>query len=78
MPIALSDHEKETIRLVDNQVKLLLERKTQDHIIISTLFDFIPEVRCMVTSTCENQFNLYCQEYQHFNFFLQLINQSSL
>ncbi|CEK11805.1 hypothetical protein [Legionella hackeliae] len=77
MSITLSDHDKEIIRMVDSQVKLLLERKTQDHIIISTLIDFIPEVRCMVSSTCESQFHLYCEEYQHFNYFLQLINQFS-
>lgn len=78
MSITLSDHDKEIIRLVETQVKLLIERTAPDHVIISTLIDFIPDVRCMVTATCEKQLDLYCKEYQHFNYFLQLINQSSL
>ncbi|HAT3877923.1 TPA: hypothetical protein I8669_002757 [Legionella pneumophila] len=74
MSITLSDNDKEIIRLVDNQVKLLIERQAADHVIVSTLIDFIPEVRCMVTATCEKQLDLYCKEYQHFNYFLQLIH----
>ncbi|HFL3480559.1 TPA: hypothetical protein ACG3OI_003524, partial [Legionella pneumophila] len=52
MSITLSDHDKEIIRLVDNQVKLLIERTAPDHVIISTLIDFIPDVRCIAGVVC--------------------------
>lgn len=78
MSLKLSDKDKEIIRLVEAQVKLLIERTAPDHVIVSTLIDFIPDVRCIVTATCEKQLDLYCKEYQHFNYVLQLINQSSL
>ncbi|HAU0213579.1 TPA: hypothetical protein JBF28_15170 [Legionella pneumophila] len=78
MSLILSDQDKEIIRLVEAQVKLLIERTAPDHVIVSTLINFIPDVRCIVTATCEKQLDLYCKEYQHFNYFLQLINQSSL
>jgi hypothetical protein len=78
MSLTLSDQDKEIIRLVEAQVKLLIERTAPDHVIVLTLIDFIPHVRCIVTATCEKQLDLYCKEYQHFNYFLQLINQSSL
>jgi hypothetical protein len=74
MSLTLSDKDKEIIRLVEAQVKLLIERTAPDHVIVSTLIDFIPDVRCIVTATCEKQLDLYCKEYQHFNYFLQLIN----
>lgn len=76
MMIALSEHDKEIISLIDTQVKVLIERKTSDHVIISTLIEFIPEVRCFTTATCENDMNLYSKNYQYFNYFLQLINHS--
>ncbi|KTC67858.1 Uncharacterised protein [Legionella bozemanae] len=73
--LTLSDHDKELIRLIDAQAKQLMERNAPDHVIVTTLMDFIPDVRCMVNATCEKQLDLYCREYPHFNYFLQLISQ---
>lgn len=70
----LSDHDKEMIRLIDEQVKHLVEQKASDLLIVKTLADFIPELRCLVGSTCEKQLDLYCREYHYFNCFLQLID----
>lgn len=72
----LSDHDKEMIRLIDEQVKRLVERKASDLVIIKTLADFIPELRCLVSAACEKQLDLYCREYRYFNGFLQLIDTS--
>lgn len=70
----LSGHDKEMIRLVDEQVKRLVERKASDLTIIKTLADFIPELRCLVGAACEKQLDLYCREYRYFNGFLCLID----
>lgn len=75
MPINLSDHDKEIIRLVDAQVRKLSSKSASDNAIIATLIDFIPDVRCIVTGTCEKQLDLYCREYQYFYYFLRLLHQ---
>ncbi|STX52363.1 Uncharacterised protein [Legionella busanensis] len=74
MQIPLSDDDKELIRLIDIQVEQLIEKQTPDHLIITTLFDFIPNVKCLVNATGEKKLQSYCSEYQHFNYFLQLIS----
>ncbi|CDZ76817.1 hypothetical protein BN59_01093 [Legionella massiliensis] len=74
--MTLSEHEKEIIRLVDEQVKQLVEKNASDILIVQTLADFIPELRCLLSSTSEKQLDLYCREYLHFNRFLQLITHS--
>lgn len=73
--MTLSDHEKELIRVIDVQVEQMIARNAPEHVIVTTLMDFIPEVRCMVNATCEKQLDLYCREYPQFNYFLQLISQ---
>ncbi|KTC91269.1 hypothetical protein OQJ18_13490 [Fluoribacter dumoffii] len=73
MSITLSDHDKEIIGLIDNQVQQLIQRNAPEHVIVTTLMDFIPDVQCIANETCEKELELYCREHQHFNFFLQLI-----
>ena len=75
MSINLSNHDKELIRVIDSQVELLVEKKAPEHVIIDALFDFIPEVQCMVNGSCEKQLDLYYKEYQSFDYFVQLVNQ---
>lgn len=74
--MTLSDHDKEMIRLIDEQVKHLIDRKASDLMIIKTLVDFIPELRCLMSAACEKQLDLYCREYRYFNCLLQLIGHS--
>ncbi|HHI9467082.1 TPA: hypothetical protein ACP9DH_002890 [Legionella anisa] len=73
-----SDHDKELIRVIDVQVEQLVERNAPEHVLVTTLIDFIPDVRCIANAMCEKQLDLYCREYQHFNYFLQLISQATI
>lgn len=73
--MTLSDHDKELIRIIDTQVEHLIERNVPEHVIVTTLMDFIPDVRCMVNATCDKQLDLYCREHPNFNYFLQLLSQ---
>ena len=75
MSINLSDHDKEIIRLVNTQVMKLTSKSASDNAIIATLIDFVPDVRCIATGTCEKQLDLYCREYQYFHYFLRLLHQ---
>ena len=44
----ICDDDKYLIATIDEQVKLLLEKGTLEITIIETLFDFIPQVLCLV------------------------------
>lgn len=75
MRLTFSGHDKEIIRLVDAQVKGLLDKKVPNQIVLETLFEYIPEIQCMVNAVCEKQLDLYCREYRYFNYFLKLIER---
>lgn len=74
MPATLTHRDKEMIRVIDLQVSQLLDKKAPDYLIISTLIDWIPDVKCLMDSICEKQLDLYCKDYLNFNYFLQVIN----
>lgn len=73
MTLTLTDKDKEIIRLIDLQVNQLIERNASNDVIVTTLMDFIPDAKCMMDSVCEKQLDLYCKDYPHFNYFLQLL-----
>jgi hypothetical protein len=73
MAVTLTDRDQEMIRLIDAQAGQLIDENIPDHLIITTLIDWIPDVKCLMNSTCEKQLDLYCKEYLNFNYFLQLI-----
>lgn len=73
MAVTLTDKDQEIIRLIDAQVGQLIDKNAPDHLIISTLIDWIPDAKCLMNSICEKQLDLYCKEYLNFNYFLQLI-----
>ncbi|WED44060.1 hypothetical protein [Legionella cardiaca] len=75
MSVMLSENDKEIIRLIDSQVKQLIDKNAPEHVIINTLIDFIPETKCIINSTCMKELEVYYQKYQNFNYFAQLITQ---
>jgi hypothetical protein len=74
--LKLSDHEKQIIATINEQVKLLLEKSASESIIVNTLFDFIPDVKCILNSTEEKELQLYLANYTNFAYFLTLIDFS--
>lgn len=72
----LSDHEKQLIATIDEQVKLLREKDANDLTIISTLIGFIPEVRCIMDTIEEKELQLYLFSYKHFFYYAAIVEKA--
>lgn len=72
----ISDQEKEKIRLIDSQVKLLQDKNASDETIMNTLIDFVPDVRCIVENSEAKELDLYLREFNGFTFFVSLISMA--
>lgn len=72
MPI--SDHEKEKIRLIDNQVKMLQDRNASDDTIINTLIDFVADTKCIVENSESKELDLQLSAYNGFAYFVSLVS----
>ncbi|HAF87447.1 MAG: hypothetical protein CMF38_05705 [Legionellaceae bacterium] len=71
----LSDYELEMVRLIDTQVALLRQKKATDAVILVTLADFVPEVRCLAQANNQIALELLQQPYPDFYHFFQLLTQ---
>lgn len=74
MSTSLTELDKQLIRTIDNQVKLLLEKSADNATIINTLFDFIPDVKCLLDADNDKLLELHCLEYTDFSYFTGLVN----
>ena len=74
----LSAHEKEQIKVIDEQVKLLQEKNASDDAILHALTDFFPEVKCLIENTEPKELEMYLSSYLGFGYFVSLISLSSL
>ena len=74
MSTELTDLDKQLISTIDTQVKLLLEKGAADSTIINTLLDFIPDVKCLLSSDNEKLLELHFLEYLNFAYFAKLID----
>jgi len=74
MSKSLSDTDKQLISTIDNQVKLLFDKSASDSTIINTLFDFIPDVKCLLDSDNNKLLELHCLEYTSFAYFAKLVD----
>ena len=72
MPI--SDHEKDQIRLIDNQVKMLQDRNASDDTILNTLIDFVADTKCIVENSESKELDLHLRAYNGFAHFVSLVS----
>ena len=70
----ICDEDKYLIATIDEQVKLLLEKGTSEITIIETLFDFIPQVLCLIKASDEAELKLYFDKFSNFAYFTNLIS----
>jgi len=71
----LSEHDKQIISVINEQVNLLIDKSATDSTIINTLIEFIPEVKCLLGDDNDKALELYFGEYTGFTYFARLINQ---
>lgn len=70
----LSDHEKEQIRLIDNQVKVLQRKNASDETILNTLIDFVSETKCIAENTETKELELQLSNHLGFAYFVSIIS----
>ena len=71
----ISDHEKNQIQLIDEQVKLLHEKSASDEAIIEALIEFVPDVMCFFEQLESDEFKQYLAKYEGFAYFLLKVKQ---
>ena len=70
----LSDHEKEQIRLIDSQVKMLQEKSVSDDTILNTLIDFVGDTKCIVENSEPKELELQLSAYNGFAYFVSIVS----
>lgn len=69
----ICDEDKQLIATINEQVRLLLEKGASETTIIETLFDFIPQVHCLINSCDEAELKMYLNEYSDFAHFITMV-----
>lgn len=72
--MALSNHEKEQIKLIDNQVKLLQDRNASDETILNTLIDFVADTKCIVENSESKELELHLSAYNGFAYYVSIVS----
>jgi len=70
----LTNQEKEKIKLIDSQVKLLQDKNASDSIILNTLMDFVADTKCIVESCESDELNEHLRIYNGFAYFLSIVS----
>ena len=74
MTTNISEHEKEIIRQVDSQVKMLQKRNASDEAILDALVDFFADVKCIVENSETKEIQMLLAGYEGFSYFVSLIS----
>lgn len=69
----ITSHEKEQIKLIDEQIRMLHQKNASDETLLLTLVDFIPEVKCLIENAKSSDLAELCAKYEDFNYFLNLL-----
>lgn len=68
------EHDKEQIRLIDSQVKMLQDKNASDETILNTLIEFVPETKCLVENAEPKELELQLGAYNGFAYFVSIIS----
>lgn len=71
----ISNHDKNQIQLIDEQVKILQEKSASDEAIIEALIEFVPEAMCFFEILDSQELQNYITQYEGFAFFLSKIKK---
>lgn len=69
----LSDHEKQLIATIDEQVKLLRGKDANESTMVSTLLEFTPEIKCIMDTIDEKELQMYLYNYKNFSYYAAII-----
>ena len=68
----LNHHDKLTIRMIEQQMKVLHQRKASDAEMLETLSDFAPDVKYILAAGGVKEIRLYLKENPFFAYFVSL------
>jgi hypothetical protein len=72
----ITEHDKEQIRLIDSQVKMLQDKSASDEVILNTLIEFVPDTKCLVENAEPKALELQLGAYNGFAYFVSIISLS--
>lgn len=75
MTSKLNEYDRQLIHTIDNQVGMLLDKFSSDAIILNTLMNFIPDVKCLLNNHHEKLLEMNCLEYKNFAYFAALLEK---
>ncbi len=68
----LNHHDKLTIRMIEQQTKVLLRANSSNQDILETLSDFVPDVKYILAAGGIKEIKLSLKENPHFSYFVSL------
>lgn len=69
----LNHHDKLTIRMIEQQMKVLHQRKASDAEMLETLSDFAPDVKYILAAGGIKEIRLSLKENSFFAYFVSLV-----
>jgi hypothetical protein len=69
----LNHHDKVTIRMIEQQMKLLVQSKTSNAEMLKILSDFAPDVKYILAAGGIKEIRLYLKENPCFAYFVSLV-----
>ncbi len=69
----LKHHDKLIMRMVDDQVKELNNRKASDQEILKTLSDFVSDTKLIMSYISKKDSKKYHKQYPLFSYFIGLV-----
>lgn len=69
----LNHHDKLTIRMIEQQMKVLAQNKTSNAEMLNILSDFAPDVKYILAAAGIKELRLCLKENQFFAYFVSLV-----
>lgn len=69
----LNHHDKLTIRMIEQQMQVLHQRKASDAEMLETLSDFVPDVKYILSAGGIKEIKLCLKENRFFAYFVSLV-----
>lgn len=69
----LNHHDKLTIRMIEQQTKVLLRANASNQDILETLSDFVPDIKYILAAGGVKEIKLSLKENPNFSYFVSLV-----
>ena len=70
----ITEHEENQISLIDSQVNLLQDRGAFDEAILEALFEFIPDIQCIVENAEKHDLDKLLAKHPGFTYLVGIVS----